>query len=186
MISVKRVHATGVTVFLCLPSCQVIGSVKALQAAKYNLEKHYAVVGLASDLEMSLAVMESYLPRYFSGAVSIYSRLPKAEFGQEFRRNEAAVVVVANASSAVKAVGSAAHSSSVLIISKEAHEILSKNMSLEIDLYNFAQQRLLAQHRESFAALSMNCEKSPASTNINYLIRIIAQRICTFNLQHVW
>lgn len=125
----------------------MIGSVEALQAAKYNLEKHYAVVGLASDLEMSLAVMESYLPRYFSGAVSIYRRLPKTEFGQEFRSNEAAVVV-ANASDAVKAVASAAHPSSLLIISKEANAILSRNMSLEIDFYNFAQQRLLAQHRD--------------------------------------
>ena len=125
----------------------MIGSVEALQAAKYNLEKHYAVVGLASDLERSLAVMESYLPRYFSGAVSIYRRLPKTEFGQEFRSNEAAVVV-ANASDAVKAVASAAHPSSLLIISKEANAILSRNMSLEIDFYNFAQQRLLAQHRD--------------------------------------
>ena len=125
----------------------MIGSVEALQAAKFNLEKHYAVVGLASDLEMSLAVMESYLPRYFSGAVSIYRRLPKTEFGQEFRSNEAAVVV-ANASDAVKAVASAAHPSSLLIISKEANAILSRNMSLEIDFYNFAQQRLLAQHRD--------------------------------------
>ena len=32
----------------------MIGNVEALQAAKYNLEKHYAVVGLASDLETSL------------------------------------------------------------------------------------------------------------------------------------
>ena len=41
--------------------------------------------------------MERYLPRYFSGAASIYSRLPKSEFGQEFRRN-GALVAVANAS----------------------------------------------------------------------------------------
>ena len=71
----------------------MIGNIEALQAAKYNLEKRYAVVGLASDLDTSLAVMEMYLPRYFPGAVSIYNRLPKAEHGQEFRRNEATVVI---------------------------------------------------------------------------------------------
>ena len=133
----------------------MIGNIEALQAAKYNLEKRYAVVGLASDLETSLAVMEMYLPRYFSGAVSIYNRLPKAEHGQEFRRNEATVFVAANASESVQAVSAsaAAQPSSVLIISKEAHAILSANMSLEIDFYNFAKQRLLAQHRDFVAAL---------------------------------
>ena len=132
----------------------MIGRVEALQAAKYNLEKHYTVVGLASDLETSLAVMETYLPRYFSGAVSIYNRLPKAEQGQEFRRNEATVVIAANASEAVQAVAASAadQTSSVMIVSKEAHAILSANMSLEIDLYNFAKQRLLIQHRNLVAA----------------------------------
>ena len=130
----------------------MIGNIEALQAAKYNLEKRYAVVGLASDLDTSLAVMEMYLPRYFSGAVSIYNRLPKAEHGQEFRRNEATVVIAANASEAVQAV-SASVAAQPLIISKEAHAILSANMSLEIDFYNFAKQRLLAQHRDFVAAL---------------------------------
>jgi hypothetical protein len=86
----------------------VIGSMEALQAAKYNLEKHYAVVGIASDLDMSLKVMEEYLPRlentlflnvsaltlihcsFFRSATSMYNRLPKTVYGQSYRRNEAA------------------------------------------------------------------------------------------------
>ena len=115
-------------------------------------------MGVASDLDTSLAVMERYLPRYFSGAASIYSRLPKSEFGQEFRRN-GALVAVANASDEAAASGKAVAGdrghSSVLVISEKAHAVLRKNMSLEIDFYNFAMQRLLRQHRDSTPSLAL-------------------------------
>ena len=138
----------------------MIGNVEALQAAKYNLERHYAVVGVASDLETSLAVMERYLPRYFSGAASIYSRLPKSEFGQEFRRN-GALVAVANASDEAAAASVKGDHSSALIISEKAHAVLRKNMSLEIEFYDFAAQRLLRQHRDSTPSLALQkCKKT--------------------------
>ncbi len=41
----------------------MVGSFQGLQTAKYNLEKHYAVVGIVGDLDLSLKVMEAYLPR---------------------------------------------------------------------------------------------------------------------------
>ena len=40
----------------------------ALQLAKYNVENHYAVVGLAEDMELTIKIMEKYLPRYFKNA----------------------------------------------------------------------------------------------------------------------
>ena len=40
----------------------------ALQAAKANIEEHYATVGLLDDLEGFVKVLEDLLPDFFSGA----------------------------------------------------------------------------------------------------------------------
>ena len=50
----------------------MIGNVEALQAAKYNLEKHYAVVGVLEELNKTLTVLEHYVPRFFKGAKDVY------------------------------------------------------------------------------------------------------------------
>ena len=45
------------------------------QVAKWNVERSYSVVGITSHLDISIKVMEDYLPRFFSGASSIYKKL---------------------------------------------------------------------------------------------------------------
>ncbi len=48
--------------------CPTKGSKAALQAAKANVEEHYAVVGLLDDLEGFVKVLEVLLPDFFKGA----------------------------------------------------------------------------------------------------------------------
>ena len=36
------------------PQCMQVGNEEALKRAKFNLDRHYSVVGIASDLELSL------------------------------------------------------------------------------------------------------------------------------------
>jgi hypothetical protein len=48
-------------------------TVGALEKAKMAVEKHYAVVGLLEDLNMTLTVMENYIPRFFAHASQIYN-----------------------------------------------------------------------------------------------------------------
>ena len=43
------------------------GSKTALQAAKSNIERHFAVVGLMDDFEGLLQVLEAVLPDFFEG-----------------------------------------------------------------------------------------------------------------------
>lgn len=44
----------------------------ALQKAKANVEQHYAVVGVLEELELSLKVLEKYVPLFFDGALDVY------------------------------------------------------------------------------------------------------------------
>ena len=45
---------------------------EVLQLAKYNVERHYAVVGLTERLNETLVLLEAYLPRFFRGISAIY------------------------------------------------------------------------------------------------------------------
>ena len=52
--------------------CARSGSRAALQRAKYTAEFGYAVVGLAEHWNASLAVLEHYVPAFFTGAHQRY------------------------------------------------------------------------------------------------------------------
>jgi hypothetical protein len=43
--------------------------------AKENVEKHYAVVGLLEELDMTLEVLSHYIPRFFSGVTKFYASI---------------------------------------------------------------------------------------------------------------
>ncbi len=43
-----------------------------MRKAKENVEKHYAVVGVLEELNMTLTVLEHYVPRFFKGALDTY------------------------------------------------------------------------------------------------------------------
>ena len=52
--------------------CARFGSRAALQEAMRAVERQYAVVGVLEDWDVSLAVMERLVPRFFAGAAAIY------------------------------------------------------------------------------------------------------------------
>jgi hypothetical protein len=43
-----------------------------MQRAKRNVEEHYAVVGILEEMDLTLQVLENYVPRFFSGATKVY------------------------------------------------------------------------------------------------------------------
>ena len=45
---------------------------RALNLAKENVEKHYAVVGVLEEMNKTLTVLEHYVPRFFKGAQDVY------------------------------------------------------------------------------------------------------------------
>lgn len=52
--------------------CTPFNTLGALEKAKYAVEKHYAVVGVLEDLNSTLTVLEKYVPKFFSGASTVF------------------------------------------------------------------------------------------------------------------
>ncbi len=44
----------------------------AMQKAKQNVEKYYSVVGVLEEMDVTLKVLEKYIPRFFTGASQVY------------------------------------------------------------------------------------------------------------------
>lgn len=53
-------------------SCEAFNGLAPLQMAKMHVEKEYAVVGTWEDTNITLTVLEHYIPRYFKGATHLY------------------------------------------------------------------------------------------------------------------
>ncbi|KAB7503769.1 Heparan sulfate 2-O-sulfotransferase pipe [Armadillidium nasatum] len=49
-------------------NCTGFNTEFALKRAIENVEKHYAVVGILEEMNMTLTVLEHYIPRFFKGA----------------------------------------------------------------------------------------------------------------------
>lgn len=43
--------------------------------AKFNIERYYSVVGVLERMDQTLAVLENYVPKFFSGVTQIYNQL---------------------------------------------------------------------------------------------------------------
>ena len=43
-----------------------------MQRAKRNVEQHYSVVGVLEDMDITLQVLEGYIPRFFRNARQTY------------------------------------------------------------------------------------------------------------------
>ena len=55
------------------PLCAEFNSERALAAAKENVERHYAVVGVIEEVNKTLEVMEALMPDVFAGVAFLTS-----------------------------------------------------------------------------------------------------------------
>jgi len=88
-----------------------------LQVAKHNLENRFSVVGVVEHYNISVAVLESYLPAFFRGANK------KLSLSSGSKKN-------VNPHPEPKS---------------NVREILRQRLKLDIEFYEFAKQRLLMQ-----------------------------------------
>ena len=98
-------------------ACDKFGSRNALEIAKRNVDKYYAVVGVLEMMEKSLEVLEEYIPFYFHGARRAYNRMPRVN------RNKQKPPVT-----------------------EELKKILKSNFSSELEFYDYCKQRLYKQY----------------------------------------
>lgn len=106
--------------------CSQIGNFRALQQAKFNLERYYSVVGVMSDLQTTLRVMEAYLPAFFAGAEQLFQRMMSPN-GEEYTANQ----------------GMKRNTT----LDRRLYESLKSNLSTEYQFYEFALKRLIDQDR---------------------------------------
>lgn len=73
------------TLFFCghdKSKCEAFNGLRPLQMAKMHVEREYAVVGTWEDTNITLGVLEHYIPKYFKGAMHLYY----CKFSNDFLR----------------------------------------------------------------------------------------------------
>ncbi|XP_050445621.1 heparan sulfate 2-O-sulfotransferase pipe isoform X2 [Cataglyphis hispanica] len=112
------------TLFFCGHSekCTPFNTVGALERAKLAVEKHYAVVGVLEDMNMTLTVLENYIPRFFQGATNVY--YDQINSFTRINRNFFKPPV-----------------------SEEVKNLVRNNFTREVEFYQFCKQRLYRQYR---------------------------------------
>ncbi|TMW39901.1 hypothetical protein DOY81_015019, partial [Sarcophaga bullata] len=100
--------------------CKQFNSLTATQIAKRNIEQDYAVVGSWEDTNITLTVLEHYIPRFFRGATKLFY-----SGGAKFRKN------------------ASPHNTA---LEPEVEAKLKIQFGFEIELYNFCKQRLYKQY----------------------------------------
>ena len=100
--------------------CARFNNKEAMELAKQNVAKHYAVVGVLEMWEETLEVLEHQLPFFFKGARQLY----KEKFQQ------------------VRKMSQNFHKG---FVSDEIKEIVRRNFSREIEFYDFCKLRLQVQ-----------------------------------------
>ncbi|XP_077498248.1 heparan sulfate 2-O-sulfotransferase pipe [Amblyomma americanum] len=100
------------------PRCLLVQNSWALDRARQNIERHFSVVGVLEDLNLTLALLEWHIPRFFRGATELYRKS-----GLHKNRNRSGPSRVA----------------------QWVRDLLHRNLSLEFELYDIVRQRLHAQ-----------------------------------------
>jgi len=104
--------------------CTQLGNPLALQKAKHNIDRNFAVVGLLEHLNETMTVLEHKLPRFFNGVQSLY-----AMQGEEVKNKNS-----------VKSS----------TISDSVRQTLKTRLSSEYELYSHVKQKLFRQFADIF------------------------------------
>ncbi|XP_058985297.1 heparan sulfate 2-O-sulfotransferase pipe isoform X4 [Musca domestica] len=110
------------TLFFCGhdPVCEPFNSYGALQKAKEIVEHDFAVVGSWEDVNVTLRVLENYIPKYFRGATKLYyDDLAKVKRNSNNWKPK---------------------------IREDVKALVRKNFTREYEFYHFCKQRLYRQY----------------------------------------
>ena len=95
-----------------------------MKEAKKNVEKYYAVVAVAEEMENSMKVFEEYIQKYFKNALQYYHELMRDTENQGKNKN------IFNPAQ----------------VPRYIINTLLANFSLEMDFYTFCKARLNQQY----------------------------------------
>eukprot|EP00092_Neocalanus_flemingeri_P061716 GFUD01074283.1.p1 GENE.GFUD01074283.1~~GFUD01074283.1.p1 ORF type:complete len:192 (+),score=62.62 GFUD01074283.1:1-576(+) len=109
--------------FFCGDSdlCLSLGHENAVEKAKENIEKSFLVVGTLEEIDKSIMVMQSIMPEYMTGLVTLNQQPHPHKHSMHGK---------------------------VIPISSKAREVMKARLSREYELYEFVRNRLERQFRE--------------------------------------
>ena len=128
--------------FFCGHSEDCVGfnTERALNLAKENVEKHYAVVGVLEEMNKTLTVLEHYVPRFFKGARDVYySELYKMIFKLD---NLPSLFILDE----VQKYSKINRNIYKPPVSEETKKLVRQNFTREIEFFEFCKQRLHKQY----------------------------------------
>lgn len=92
-----------------------------MNQAKHAVEREYSVVGVLEDMDITLAVLEKYIPQFFAGATEIYNE--EKEYFRKVNRNTFKPP-----------------------INEGVKNLVRKKFSREMEFYDFCKKRLYTQY----------------------------------------
>ena len=112
----RNSHKTEIS-FFCghAQECELVGNRQALQKAKQVVEQDYAAVGIQEELGASIELYERVIPQFFHGAKKMYDENV--------------------------AKGPMMHKTSHDYVPQEVKDVLHRNMSVDIEFYEFVRAR---------------------------------------------
>ncbi|KAH8332252.1 hypothetical protein KR074_011650, partial [Drosophila pseudoananassae] len=113
------------SLFFCghSPLCEPFNTPAAIARAKQNVERDFSVVGTWEDVNVTLTVLEHYIPRFFKGVTDLYY---EPEVGPAFKKMNT--------------------NHWKPKISERIKRIMRANFTQEYDFYHFIKQRLYRQY----------------------------------------
>ncbi|XP_017035084.2 heparan sulfate 2-O-sulfotransferase pipe-like [Drosophila kikkawai] len=113
------------SLFFCghSPICEPFNTPGAIARAKQNVERDYSVIGSWEDVNVTLTVLEHYIPRFFKGSTDVYYEPIK---GLAFKKQNT--------------------NHWKPKISERIKRIMRANFTQEYEFYHFCKQRLYRQY----------------------------------------
>ncbi|KAH8360367.1 hypothetical protein KR200_002905, partial [Drosophila serrata] len=105
--------------------CIPFNSPTAVQMAKEHVERDYAVVGSWEDTNVTLTVLENYIPRFFRGAKLMYE-IPFLVYQKSLQNRN--------------------RNNRKPIVDEDVRAMVRRNFTHEYDFYYFCKQRLYTQY----------------------------------------
>ncbi|KAH8408065.1 hypothetical protein KR222_008436, partial [Zaprionus bogoriensis] len=111
------------SLFFCghAPLCEPFNIPAAIARAKHNVERDFAVVGSWEDVNVTLTVLEHYVPRFFRGVTELYFETKYGFALSHYNHWKPQ-------------------------ISEHIKSIVRANFTMEYEFYNFCKQRLYRQY----------------------------------------
>lgn len=116
----------------------------AIQLAKDHVEREFAVVGSWEETNVTLTVLENYIPLFFSGATRVYY----CNFSQFYRFHFIIkyyiifILYLVNKAS----LENRNRNNRKPYVAEDVKQMIRKNFTNEYDFYHFCKQRLFKQY----------------------------------------